>query len=160
MVGVGIPSHSSHWWQRNGWRWEENADTVAKRCLPLEGKFTPWEVGLRAESLHAVAGEREMSPTLTTDGKQPAPPAGWCVKRTGPGPEESASRPHCLSLAVRPWAGHFIFWLSQSCLQSESMYPCQLRGRPASPARVCGSCCPHAWCCAWQYFHCALHRCC
>lgn len=35
-----------------------------------------------------MAGETgNNSPTLTPDGKQPTQPAGWCVKRTGPGPE-------------------------------------------------------------------------
>lgn len=77
------------------------------------------------------------SPTLTTDGKQPTLPAGWCAKRTGPGPESP-----CQGLTASLWPCDLgqvtsYFWLPQSCLQSEMPHPCQLRGRPASSARVC-----------------------
>ena len=77
------------------------------------------------------------SPTLTTDGKQPIPPTGWCAKRTGPGLESprqglTASLCPCDLGQVTSY-----FWLPQSCLQSEMLHPCQLRGWPASSARLC-----------------------
>lgn len=98
------------------------------------------------------------SPSLTPDGKQPAPPAGRCVKRTGPGPESPRR-----GLTASLWPcdlgqANSYFWLSQSCLQSETPPPCQLGGRPASPARVCVEAPAHTrGALAWRYFHCALH---